>query len=286
MRVHLEGVFKRWSPFDPWVLQDASLGLEAASLTCVEGANGCGKTTLLQLLAGVTAVTRGSVRRPRRVAYVPEGQPESVPFSGAEYLEHFGRIWGTGRAGVQRGVGLCERLQLEPGLDAAIDSLSKGNRQKILLAQALAAPADLLVLDEPFGGLDPAAAGELADLLDEARSEGATVVVSTHEPRRVKRRDMAVTISRSKLQTLEPDAVPSRGPTPRERRVLLSARRSDASLDWLERFPSATVIDVVANTCRLTVNSVQSDALLCCAIDDGWTVVSVGTSPVSHQGEN
>jgi AAA domain, putative AbiEii toxin, Type IV TA system len=73
-----------------------------------------------------------------------------------------------------------ERLDLQPGPDEPIESLSKGNRQKLVLAQAFLSPVGLLVLDEPFSGLDPVAHAALGELTNEAQSGGTAVLVSSH----------------------------------------------------------------------------------------------------------
>ena len=93
------------------------------------------------------------------------------------YVEHMARLRGVDAVA---GLEVLERLALAPGPDVPIATLSKGNSQKVALAQALGAPVGLLLLDEPTSGLDPRAREVLQDLLAERRAAGAAILVTTH----------------------------------------------------------------------------------------------------------
>jgi ABC-type multidrug transport system ATPase subunit len=180
--LQLDDVAKRYGRGRPPALIGVSLRVVTGQVVRVAGGNGSGKTTLLRLAAGLTRPSAGSVvRGARSVGYVPDEAPEEVPLTPREYLAHVARIRRLEPAdGRTRAAALAERLWLTPFLDQRVPSLSAGTRQKLALAQALLAPADLLVLDEPFSHLDAAAADALGALLAEAAAAGAGVLVADH----------------------------------------------------------------------------------------------------------
>jgi ABC-type multidrug transport system ATPase subunit len=203
----LDGVFKRYGRHRPWVLEDVDLALGAGTLTAVVGGNGSGKSTLLRIVAGASVPTRGTVRRPAPVGYVPERLPPEVRLSARRYLAHLARIRGV-PAG--RGGELLERFGLAGSADLPIGTLSKGNTRKVALCQAFLGPAALTVLDEPFSGLDGEAAATLALLVGEARAAGAAVLVSTHAGGGVPGAERELRLDAGRLTALAPDA-PSPG---------------------------------------------------------------------------
>jgi ABC-2 type transport system ATP-binding protein len=179
----LSGITKRYSRRGSWVLNGIDLELPPCSRTMILGGNGSGKSTLLRIGAGVSWPNDGTVRLPNRIGYVPERLAARTRFTGAEYLSHMGRIKGLSVEKVRtRCRELIERLDLQPGPNVPIESLSKGNRQKLVLAQAFLGAVGLLVLDEPFSGLDPIAHAALNELAHEAQSAGTAVLVSSHRP--------------------------------------------------------------------------------------------------------
>ncbi len=161
------------------MLAGVDLALEPGTITEVAGGNGSGKSTLLRIVAGLTLPTRGGVRlRPASLAYVPERLP-ALRMTAHAYVHHMAALRGIDPAPYEK---LLERFDLSPSAGAAIGTLSKGNRQKVALTQALAPPARFVLLDEPASGLDVAARAVLRDVLDERRAAGATVLLATHHP--------------------------------------------------------------------------------------------------------
>lgn len=151
------------------------------------GPNGAGKTTTLRLLLDLIRPTAGEVRvlgedprgNPglrRRIGYLPGELVLYERLTVQEMLDHLAALHGGVDAAYRRA--LCERLDLDPS--RRIRGLSRGNKQKVGLVQALMARPELLVLDEPTGGLDPIGQRAVRDLLDEAREEGRTVFLSSH----------------------------------------------------------------------------------------------------------
>ncbi|MER6421152.1 ABC transporter ATP-binding protein [Streptomyces sp. NPDC001137] len=156
--------------------------VSAGDVLAVVGSNGSGKSTLLRILAGLSQPTSGSVSgRPPHIGYVPDRFAAHDRISAISYLTHMGRIRGLSAAVARtRGNHLLERLSLVGGRDASLRTLSKGNAQKVALAQALLVQPDLLVLDEPWSGLDASAHKVLAEFIDEVAAQGGAVVFTDH----------------------------------------------------------------------------------------------------------
>jgi ABC-type multidrug transport system ATPase subunit len=177
--VQLEQVAFRYRRRAPWVLRDVTLTVPRGRVIEVNGANGAGKSTLLRLLAGVLPPVHGQVTgRPARVGYAPERFPAAQPFTARGYLAHMARIRGVPAS---RAETWAERLGLAGLLDTRLPDLSKGSAHKTGLVQALLASPELLVLDEPFAGLDAETRTALPSLLSDLAREGTSVVVSDHE---------------------------------------------------------------------------------------------------------
>jgi ABC-2 type transport system ATP-binding protein len=259
-----------------WVLRDVDLTLTPGEAVTVTGANGSGKSTLLRMLAGVSRPTRGAIAgRPREVGYVPDRFPASDAMSSVAYLTHAGRIRGLeGVAATRRGLELLARLELAGGVRTPIRALSKGNAQKVALAQALLKPPGLLVLDEPWSGLDAAAHATLGEILREV-TEGGGVVVFTDHREAVGRRHAATAyeilegrVSRPARPAVVVAAPPSR--------IALSDPAGRAMpLDWA-RLPGVLAVGPGPH---LTVRGTESDGLLLTALRHGWSVEEVRRCP-------
>ncbi|GAA1959098.1 ATP-binding cassette domain-containing protein [Catenulispora subtropica] len=179
--VTLAGVGKQYGRGRP-VLADVDMTVRAGDVVSVVGGNGSGKSTLLRILAGITLPTTGTLTDvPYSVGYVPERFSANTRMAAHSYLCHMGRIRGlpTRRAS-ERADELLERLKLEPGPEFSIRDLSKGNAQKVAVAQSLMTRPDLLILDEPWSGLDTSAHGTLSALITETAAAGAAVVFTDH----------------------------------------------------------------------------------------------------------
>ncbi|NUR31079.1 MAG: ABC transporter ATP-binding protein [Catenulispora sp.] len=177
----LAGVGKQYGHGRP-VLADVDLTVRAGDVVAVVGGNGSGKSTLLRILAGITLPTVGTLADvPYSVGYVPERFSANTRMSAHTYLRHMGRIRGlSARHASQRAEELLERLKLEPGPEFSIRELSKGNAQKVAVAQSLMTRPELLILDEPWSGLDTSAHGTLTELITETAAAGSAVVFTDH----------------------------------------------------------------------------------------------------------
>lgn len=178
----LQDVGIRYGRRSAWILSDVNARLDPGSVAVVLGRNGAGKSTLLSAVAGVLPVGRGAVvDRPRVVGWVPERFPAAQPFTARDYLLHMGRVRGLSRAAASAALSSwAERLHLTPFLDTKLNQLSKGSAQKVGLTQALLVPPGLLVLDEPWEGLDAQTTALVPQIISEVTSSGGAALLSDH----------------------------------------------------------------------------------------------------------
>jgi ABC-type multidrug transport system ATPase subunit len=154
----------------------------AGEAVAVVGRNGVGKSTLLKLAAGLLRPQRGTVRdRPPRIGYVPERFPADQPFTARRYLLGMAAVHGLAPADARRAVGdWAVRLHVDGLLDSPLAELSKGSAQKVGLVQGLVHRPDLLILDEPWEGLDAATRAEVPSIVAETLDRGGRVLISDH----------------------------------------------------------------------------------------------------------
>jgi len=188
-----------------------SFQLEVGSgeLVALVGPNGAGKTTFLTLAAGLLEPTSGSVLvegapagsldARRALSYLPDTPVFYEDLSVAEHLGYVAALHGVGDAG-PRINSLLQRLGLEEWRESLPAELSHGTRQKASIALALVRPFSVLIADEPFDGLDPPSRAALFELLAEARTGGAAIVVSTHRPDVIAKASRCVAIRDGRLE--------------------------------------------------------------------------------------
>jgi ABC-type multidrug transport system ATPase subunit len=277
----LSGVTKRFSRRGPWVLEGIDLDLQPGSRTVIVGGNGSGKSTLLRVAAGVSRPNGGTVKLSARIGYVPERLAARTRFTGTEYLSHMGRIKGLHTATIAARSGeLLERLDLQPGANERIDSLSKGNRQKLIVAQAYMAQVGLLVLDEPFSGLDQTAHGALAELTEEAQSRGTAVLISSHRAVPEQEGVRQLRIGGGQLVEVFHDRLSRSSRTPAiEIEIELASTEGAQDREQVAAIPGVTSVRVGHSDGVLVLLTDEShvDRVLVAAIDLGWSVRSVQT---------
>jgi ABC-2 type transport system ATP-binding protein len=176
MRLHEVGF--RYSRRGPWILRGVTVSIEPGEIVVVRGRNGVGKSTLLGVAAGVLRPQHGEVvDRPEQVGWVPEHFPADQPFNVGTYLELMAELRGARGTEVNRWI---SRLGLAPFRHERLSALSKGTAQKVGLAQALLVPPDLLLLDEPWEGIDVDTRELVPGIIDEVLDAGGAVLVSDH----------------------------------------------------------------------------------------------------------
>jgi heme exporter protein A len=170
------------------VLRGVDVDLERDGFLVVTGPNGSGKTTLLRILAGLTAPTRGTLDAAvdrGRLGYLGHEPLVYRELTALENLDLFGRLYRIPERRERIGM-LLERFGLWEARNERVAAYSRGMTQRLALCRALLHDPELLVLDEPYAGLDEDGAALLDRELD-GLTAGRALVVSTHDPARVER---------------------------------------------------------------------------------------------------
>jgi ABC-2 type transport system ATP-binding protein len=215
------------------------------------GPNGAGKTTAMRIVLGVLEADRGEVLwRGRRVdfamrsrfGYMPEERGLYPKMRVRDQLVYFARLHGMDAAAAGRSAdGWIERLGLAERAGDRVEQLSLGNQQRVQLSAALVHDPELLVLDEPFSGLDPVGIDVLSGVLADYAATGVPVVFSSHQLELVERLCEAVAIIKDGriVATGKVEELRDRGA--QERRVRVAVQ--GAGDDWLARVPGAELVD-------------------------------------------
>ncbi len=187
--IALRDVTKR---YDAVVAVDGlSLSVPRGSIYGFIGPNGSGKTTTIRMIMNILLPDRGEIEvlgerstlaARDRVSYLPEERGLYKKMTVARLLVYYGELKGIPRARVDKRVReWLERTKLTEWADKKIEALSKGMAQKVQFIAAVVSEPELLILDEPFSGLDPVNAEALKDAVLELRKRGTTIVFSTHD---------------------------------------------------------------------------------------------------------
>ncbi len=203
--LELINVSKRYAGIP--AVEGVSFTAAGGEVTGYLGPNGSGKSTTMKIITGLLEPSSGEVRfrgeridrdliaYKRRIGYVPEEPHLYTHLSATEYLTMVSQLRGlTSRRDVDRIDGLLQLFSLHGDRDASISGYSKGMRQKVLLIAALLHNPDLVLLDEPFSGLDVGSALILRDLIRALADAGKAVLFSSHELDTVERLSSRVVI--------------------------------------------------------------------------------------------
>lgn len=187
--LHIDRVNKSYGEHQ--VLTDMTFSVQPGEVYGFVGSNGAGKSTTMRIILGVLSSDSGEVRFDdtalnndirRRIGYMPEERGLYGKEKIADQLVFFGQLHGMDKAPARQSAeALLERLGLGDRTNDKLDDLSLGNQQRVQLAASLIHEPDLLVLDEPFSGLDPVAVEVMSEMLLERARDGVPVIFSSHQ---------------------------------------------------------------------------------------------------------
>ncbi|MEX1368062.1 MAG: ABC transporter ATP-binding protein, partial [Nannocystaceae bacterium] len=196
MHIELKQLGKTYDGQD-WAVRDLSLSIPSGSIFGLIGPNGAGKSTTLRMVATVMDPSEGEIVYDgqgagegralrttdlrRRIGFLGDGNPLYKEMTPVEYLRFFGQCFRIDGTALERAIEqTLVTFDLGAKASTPAGSLSKGMRQRLLIARCLLHEPSLLILDEPADGLDPRGRSDLRRILDGVKAQGITVIISSH----------------------------------------------------------------------------------------------------------
>jgi len=172
-------------------VKNLSFAVEQGEIFGFVGPNGAGKSTTIKILMGLIFADRGEARlfdlpcsHPKaraKVGFVPEQPALYDHLTGAEFLHFAGELYGLSKKNfMEQALKLLEKVGLKEAMDLKLRHYSKGMQQRLVIAQALIANPELIIMDEPLSGLDPIGRMEIMDLIKSLKEDGKTIFFSSH----------------------------------------------------------------------------------------------------------
>lgn len=187
--IRVEHLYKSYGDFQ--AVDDMSFDVQAGEIFAIMGPNGAGKSTTIRMILDIIKPDRGVIEvlggpitsaTKDRIGYLPEERGLYKNVTLLDMLTYLGQLKGmTRRDAASRATELLERLDLGEHLKSKLTKLSKGMAQKVQFVATVMHRPDLIIIDEPFSGLDPVNTQILKDLLYDLRDEGRAIVMSTHQ---------------------------------------------------------------------------------------------------------
>ncbi len=257
--LQLDGITKSYG--SRLVLDGIRFGVAPGRLTGFVGGNGAGKTTTMRIILGVLSADGGTVTLGgtalttadrQRFGYMPEERGLYPKMKVLEQVVYLARLHGFGKAdATTRATALLEELGLGERLDDTIESLSLGNQQRAQIAAALVHDPQVLILDEPFSGLDPLAVEVVAGVLQSRAAQGAAILFSSHQLDVVERLcdDLIIIAGGTIRASGSRDELREQHSTDRYRLV------ASGDTGWLRGEPGVTVVDFEGGTALFDVDA-------------------------------
>lgn len=273
---HLTKTYRTEKGGEIRALDDVSFSVDPGEIFGFVGSNGAGKSTTMRIILGVLDADSGEVRlgdapldleRRRRVGYMPEERGLYPKMKVGPQLEYLARLHGLGTAAARAAArAWTARLGIAERYDDNVGDLSLGNQQRVQLAAALVHDPDVLVLDEPFSGLDPVAVDVMSDVLRANAAQGVPIIFSSHQLELVERLCSRVGIlSAGRLTALGTvDGLRTRDGQ------FLDVDGPDPASRWADGLPGVLAAEYGATGTRLRVGSdVDDQAILAAALRHG-----------------
>ena len=280
MSLVVDSITKRFG--DVVALEDASFTVEPGRIFGLLGANGAGKTTSMRIVLDILRPDSGSVtwqgtpntELPRRTwGYLPEERGLYPRMKVGEQLRFFAALYGVpDRTAREEIAEWLERFRIPDYLDRKVEELSKGNQQKIQFIAAILHDPDVLIMDEPFTGLDPVNVRLLKEAFLEMRDRGKTLIFSTHQMEQVEELCESIAImdrGRVVVSGAVRDVKRAMG-----RQVVRLATNGDGrGLEWLADVPGVTLTSEREDYVELQVPADRDpETILLAALDRGERV--------------
>jgi ABC-2 type transport system ATP-binding protein len=273
--LQLEGLRRRYGSVT--ALDDLTFNVPGGRVVGFLGPNGAGKTTTMRAIFGLTDLDGGRVMwngaevgqaDRRRFGYMPEERGLYPGMLVGEQLEYLGRLHGMSRpSATEAARSWLERLDVVDRIESKVEVLSHGNQQRVQLAAALVHDPDLLILDEPLAGLDPAGIDAIGAVLVEQARSGCCVLFSSHQLDQVEDLCELVTIidHGCLVVTGSVDDLATSGP-----RRLVVRVEGDRDGGWAQALAGVRVSEVDGGAARLVLDdSVDSESVLRAAMAAG-----------------
>ena len=188
MSLIIENITKKYKNFT--AVNDMSLSLEKGKMLGFLGRNGAGKTTTFRMILGLTPITKGSITYNdkvidrslyNRIGYLPEERGLHPKMKVEDELRYLATLKGMASKDITKAIDYwLKRFDITENREKKIESLSKGNQQKIQLLASMLHDPELLILDEPFSGLDPVNVELLKSAVQDLNNAGTTIIYSSH----------------------------------------------------------------------------------------------------------
>ena len=247
MSLVIENITKTFGPFV--AVQDVSFTVEAGQIFGFLGTNGAGKTTTMRIILDILRPDTGSVTWdgkantdvPRQCwGYLPEERGLYPKMVVEEQLLFLAQLSGASERDARRALQeWLERFDIMENRRKRVEQLSKGNQQKIQFLAAVLHDPDILIMDEPFSGLDPVNAAQMIEAFGEMRRRGKTIIFSTHQMEQAEELCQAIAIIHRGRLVVHGDVRAVKRSTGRQ--IVRLALADDAEMRWLDRLPGVTV---------------------------------------------
>lgn len=247
MSLEICGIRKTFGTFT--AVDDISFVAEAGQIFGFLGTNGAGKTTTMRIVLDILRPDAGSVMWdgrpntdiPRRVwGYLPEERGLYPKMPVEDQLIFLARLYGASDRDARRALNdWLERLNITENRRKRVEQLSKGNQQKVQFLAAVLHDPDILILDEPFSGLDPVNAAQMIEAFEEMRRRGKTIIFSTHQMEQAEALCQSIAIIHRGRLVVNGDVRTVKRSAGRQ--VVRLALADDPEIRWLDQLSDVTV---------------------------------------------